>query len=61
MTHNLRQYLKPNLGDFIIAILCVITEATLEALLPFLMNRLIKFGLITKPDLTYEMDLKSRI
>lgn len=61
MTHNLRQYLKPNLGDFIIAILCVITEATLEALLPFLMNRLIKFGLITKPDLTYEMDLKYTI
>ena len=49
--------MKPYKKEFILAILCVVIECICEVTLPFLMNVLIKNGISTTDNVTYNMDI----
>lgn len=57
MLKTFLKFLKPYKWQFAIAVICICIECGLEVVLPFLMNNLIKGGVIETGENTYTMNL----
>lgn len=57
MLKTFLKFLKPYKWQFAIAVICICIECGLEVVLPFLMNNLIKGGVIETSENTYTMNL----
>lgn len=57
MLKTFLKFLKPYKRQFAIAVICICIECGLEVVLPFLMNNLIKGGVIETGENTYTMNL----
>lgn len=57
MLKTFLKFLKPYKWQFAIAVICICIECGLEVVLPFLMNNLIKGGVIEAGENTYTMNL----
>lgn len=57
MLNTFLKFLKPYKWQFAIAVICICIECGLEVVLPFLMNNLIKGGVIETGENTYTMNL----